>query len=408
MTFRNGLKSFVLVFVWVVAFAPAAWAQEEPPVVKALYDTFAELGGERPSHKSLTTGSDGTITITGLKLLMQNYQQDGEDVRQELVADEVIISDIKSTSEGFFEAGSLMMKNSVISVTTPEIETFKMIVPVMQAKGAYIRSPETLKTNLDRVFAQSFLAREFSAPLVTLSAGEWSLDVHDAKFTWNGDPKTFMGETIYSVGGIELPASTLDELGMQPSLKELGYDALVIGVTGRANMKMPAAHLEIDGDSSVLARDMGAFTTSGAVGGIQPALLEAAQAVQETPNSIDMGAMMAMLQSITIGHIKIRYDDVSLAERLLTYFEKLQKKSRAEIVADSVAMSEFGLVGLSSPELSAQSKAALETFLTKPGWIEFELRPDVPIAASQIMPLLGTPAEIVKLLKVKITAGAAE
>lgn len=407
MKLRNGLQSFVLAFLFVVAIVPA-WAQEEPPVVKALYDTFAELGGERPSHQSLTTAADGTITITGVKILMQNMQQDGVDIRQELTADELIIGNGKEISEGLFEVGTMSMKNTVISTTTPEIETIKMTMPVLQAEGAFIRAPGTLKTTMDRMFAQSMLARRYTVPLLTVAFGEFSLDLHDLKFSWDGDPKTYMGESVYSVGSVELPASTLDNLGMHPSLRELGYEKLVFGATGRANMQMPKEHIEIEGASSLLAREMGALSTSGAVGGLQPELFAAAQAAQDSPNSIDVNALMAMTQTITIGHMKLRYDDASLAERLLTYFEKLQKKSRDEIVADLVAVSDFGLIALNSPELNAQTKSALRTFLGKPGWIEIEMRPDVPVAVSQLMPLLGTPSEIVKLLKVKITAGAAE
>lgn len=408
MIFRNGLQSFVLVFFYVLAVAPAAWAQEEPPVVKALYDTFAELGGERPTHQSLTSAGDGTITITGMKILMQKMQQDGQDVRQELTADELILSNGKEISEGLFEVDDMSMKNAVISMTTPEVETINITMPVMHAKGAFIHAPSSLKTGLDRMFAQSLLARNYSIPLMTMTVSTFSLDFHDLNFKWDGDPKTFMGESLYSIGSAELPASTLDNFGMQPSLQDLGYEKLVFAMTGRANMQLPSETIEVDGDSSFLAREMGAFSSSGAVGGIQPSLLEAAQAVQEAPNSIDMNAMMAMLQTITIGHIKLRYDDVSLAERLLKYFEKLQKKSRDEIVADMVAVSDFGMVALNSPDLTAQAKAALRTFFTKPGWIEIEMRPDAPVAVSKLMALLGTPNEIVKLLKVTISAGAAE
>ena len=136
MTLRTHLRSLVLAFVIAVAFTPVVWGQEEPPVVKALYDTFAEVGGERPSHQSLTTGSDGKITITGVKILMQNQQHDGQDVRQELSADELVLGDVKELSEGMFEAGSMTMKNAVISVTTPEAEAVSITMPVMQAEGA--------------------------------------------------------------------------------------------------------------------------------------------------------------------------------------------------------------------------------------------------------------------------------
>ncbi|NNE21581.1 MAG: hypothetical protein HKN11_03135 [Rhizobiales bacterium] len=406
MMVRSRLQSFVLVLLYFMAIAPVAWAQEEPPVVKALYDTFAEVGGERPTHQSLTTAADGTITITGVKILMQNMQQDGQDIRQELVADELIMGGVKDASKGIFEVGTMSMKNAVISVTTPDVETVRMTMPVMQAEGAFIRSPDMLKTGLDRMFAQSMMARSYTVPLLTMAIGDFSIDLHDLKFKWDGDPKTFMGESVYSIGSVELPASTLDDLGMTPSLKELGYDKLVFAATGRANMQMPKEHIEVEGDSSFLARDMGAFSTSGAVGGMQPALFEAAQAIQESPNSIDVNAMMAMLQTVTIGHVKLRYDDASLAEKLLTWVTQSEGKSREQIVTEAAALSDFSLAGLGSPELSAQAKAAIQTFLTKPGWIQIELRPDAPIAVNKVMPLLGTPAEIVKLFKLQISAGA--
>ena len=92
---------------------------------------------------------------------------------------------------------------------------------------------------------------------------------------------------------------------------------------------------------------------------------------------------------------------------MLKSIEQTQSKSREQIVTETAALSDFSLAGLGSPELSAQAKAAIQTFLTKPGWIQIESRPDVPIAMSKLMPLLGAPAEIVKLLKVQISAGAA-
>ncbi|MGI9462995.1 MAG: hypothetical protein ACR2OM_03600 [Aestuariivirgaceae bacterium] len=402
----NGLRSTLLVVVMVLFAGLPLRAAEEPAVVKALYDTFEELGGERPSHQSLSSDADGTITITGLKLLMQNFQQDGEDVRQDLTADSMVLKDVSTLSEGLFEVGTMTTRNAVISVTTPQAETIRMTVPVVEAKGAFIRAPNTLKTSLDRMFAQSFLAKSATTPLVTISAGQWSMDVHDLKFSWNGDPKTFMGESTYSVGSIQLPASMLADAGMSPSMKDLGYEDLDFGATGRADMQLPKEHIEVEGDTSLLARDMGAFSISAMIGGIQPSLLEAAQAVQEAPNSIDMNAMMVMLQTITVGHLKFRYDDASLAERLLAWYEKTENKTRDQIIAEIVATSDFGLVALNSPELSAQVKTAIDTFLRKPGWIQFELRPATPVPASQIMPLIGTPAEVVKLLNPSVTAGA--
>ncbi len=407
MTLVNGLRSLVVMITLIAFVTVPARAEDEPAIIKALYDTFFEMSGTRPSHDTLVTDAAGNITITGLKMLMQNFQQEGEDIRQDLTAARMVIKDVSELSEGMFEAGELMLTSAVVNVTTPTVETFKMTIPVVESKQAIIRAPSTIKTPLDRLFAQSFLARSTSIPLATVSVGEWSIDVHDIKFGWDGDPKTFLGATTYSIGSIEVPTSTLDQTGASPSLSELGYKAIVLGLTGRASMDMKDVDLEFDGDVALLAREMGALLLAGAIGGVKPELLEAAQAVRESPNTIDMNAMMVMLKSISVGHFKLRYEDASLAERLLTYVEKKEGKTREQIIQESVAMSDIGLAAAGSPDLNAQIKAALEVFLRNPGWIELELRPAQPVTASQIMRLLGTPAEIVKLLNIKISAGPA-
>ena len=112
MTLVNGLRSLVVMITLIAFVTVPARAEDEPAIIKALYDTFFEMSGTRPSHDTLVTDADGNITITGLKMLMQNFQQEGEDIRQDLTAARMVIKDVSELSEGMFEAGELMLTSA--------------------------------------------------------------------------------------------------------------------------------------------------------------------------------------------------------------------------------------------------------------------------------------------------------
>ena len=80
-------------------------------------------------------------------------------------------------------------------------------------------------------------------------------------------------------------------------------------------------------------------------------------------------------------------------------------KPRDQLIQEATVTADFGLLALNSPELNAQVKEAIGTFMRDPGFIQIELRPEAPVSVQQLMPLLGTPGEIVKLMKVSVTAG---
>ena len=408
MTLARVLKPIVAFALIVTVWAMPAQAQNEPQVVKALYDLMEELAGERPTHAALLMSEDGTITISGAKMLMQNFQQDGQDVRQEFSADELIMKDVRPLSDVLFEVGKLEVRNGVMKVSTPEFESFTMETPVVTSTGVFIRSPAALQSNLDRLFAQSYLARSTVVPLTTIKAMDWSFDIHDISIEWDGDPITYMGPSRFKVGSFELPASLFAGSGVKPSLGDLGYDKIVLGLAAQGDMQKPAEFLELSGAMTTIAKAMGSILIDGKVDGLQPALLEASQSLREQPTSIDINAMMAMAQTISIEKLRFRYDDASLAERMLSYLEKTEGKSRDQIAAEAAAMAEYGMVAANSPALTAQAKTALQTFLTKPGWIELSIAPDAPVTVAQIMPLLQNPPEIVKLLNINITAGQAD
>ena len=404
ISYNAASRLFFLFAFLVMALVPVR-AQEEPPVIKALYDTFAEIGGERPSHDTLSIDGDGTITISGLHLVLSNFQQEGEDIRHEMTVAEAVLSGVKELEAGLFEVSSMTLKKVKVSISSPAVSVVGSSMPVMQLSGTIIRSPEHIKTPLDRWMASQLLAREGTVPLLTVNVADWSFDAHDLSYSWNGDPRTGLGEWTYSVGTIVFPDGLAQMAEGPMSLKDLGYEKVRLSLAGKSSVGITNDLISIGFDTTFSFKDMGAFTIEVGLGGIQLGLIETAQAIRESPNSIDVGGLMGQAQTITIGRFKLRYDDASLVDRVFAYLEKKEGKTRDELIGEAVEMSDFGMMGLNTPEFAKQAREALRTFLQKPGWIQFEAKPAQPVAVSQLMQLFGAPSEVVKLLGLSVTAG---
>lgn len=401
-TLSGGLA---LVFALLGFLAAPTAAQEEPAVVKALYDTFAEIGGERPKHKTLTIGADGTITVTDLTMVLSNYQQDGEDIRQEMTVATSVLKDVRELESGLFEVSQMTLKGVEVSISSPQVIVMAGSMPVIEMTGTIIRSPEHIKTPLERWLASQLLARSSSIPLLSIKMDQWSIDAHDMAFNWDGDPKTGLGKWTYTVGRIVLPEEVV-ALNQGPmSLNDLGYERVEAGLSGQSAIAVAGELIEIGFDMSLLLKDMGAFSFGMELGGIQSGFIAAAQSLREAPDSIDVNGLMAMAQTITIKNFRFRYDDASLVDRVLAYQEKAEGKSREEIIKQALEASDFGMMSVETPELAQQAHDALEAFLNNPGWIQYEINPVQPVPINQLMQLLGTPSEVAKLLQMKITSG---
>ncbi len=398
-------SSFICLLALIAFLVLPARAADEPAVVKALYDTFAEVAGERPSHESLEMASDGTITITGLNVVMSAHQEDGIDVRQEMRTASTVLRDIKELSPGLYEIGAASFSDSVLTMGTP-VETFVTVdFPTFDAVGWVVRGPELIKTGLDRLMAGQFIARDMKMPVMTVKAQGFAVDIKDAHYKWQGDPATGLGTWAFTIASVKVPEELLGMATGPFSPKALGYDTVDMSMTGVSSMGLTDELVDADADVTIALTEMGALTIAFKVGKIPPSLFDALQAAQKSPENVDVNALMGQTQSITIGGFKLRYDDASLVDRLLDQLAKTEGKTREALIGEAVQTGEFALLGFNSPEFTAQAKAAVQAFLENPGWLQIEAAPDAPVSITQFLQMMGSPAEALKLLKVNVTSG---
>jgi hypothetical protein len=392
----------------LVVLALLAWptlAADEPPVIKAWYDTFEEVAGDRPTHDSLEVADDGTITLKGVNIVLSAHQTDGEDIRQEFRIEEAVLSDVRELDTGLFEIGKASIKHAVTTVSSPTVTFMQGSMPVIEAEGLIVRGPERITTPLDRWLASQLLARAANVPLLSIGIDTLSFDVHDLRYSWKGDVATGLGEWTFEIGSFLLPEEMIAANDGPFSLQDLGYVKLEAGIAGKSSIGLTGELVDLGFEVSLVLKDMGTFTFGADLGGVQQQFIQLMQAMRDAPESVDVDQAMAMGQTITVKYFKLRYDDNSLAGRVLDYQAQKEGKPREQIIAEALEAGEFGLMGFNTPELVAQAKAALEAFLNNPGWIQFEARPAVPISVEQFMQSKGTPADAAKLLNIQISAG---
>ena len=382
-----------------------ALAADEPPVIKALYDTFEEVTGDRPKHDSLEVASDGTITLKGANIVLSAHQTDGEDIRQEFRIEEAVLSDIRELDAGLYEIGKASIKHAVTLVSSPTVTFMRGSMPVIEAEGLIVRGPERIKTPLDRWLASQLLARTASMPLLSVSIDTLSFDIHDLHYAWTGDAATGLGEWTFEIGSFLLPEDIASSNEGPFSLQDLGYDKLEAGMAGKSSIGLTGELVDLGFEFSLVLKDMGAITLGADLGGVQQQFIQLMHSMRDAPENVNVDQAMAMGQTITIKHFKLRYDDASLTGRVIDHQAEKEGKSREQVIAEAVQAGEFGLMGFDTPEVAAQAKAALEAFLNNPGWIQFEAHPAEPVSVDQFMQSMGTPAEAAKLLNIQITSG---
>jgi hypothetical protein len=124
---------------------------------------------------------------------------------------------------------------------------------------------------------------------------------------------------------------------------------------------------------------------------------EAAQAAQSM-----MG--MQLLQAVSIGGATVRYDDASLAGKLLEFFAKAQGLEKAQLVEGLKTMVPQMIAGVGIPELVDLVAPAVSTFLDDPKSLEVDIAPDAPTSLLVLMAAASNPASLITALGVSVTA----
>ncbi|HTN60982.1 MAG TPA: hypothetical protein VL147_05445 [Devosia sp.] len=234
-----------------------------------------------------------------------------------------------------------------------------------------------------------------------------------------GSPDLTSLSSTLSISGITADLSTVKDDDAQAGavIDGLGLTNISGDITGAFNWSMADGHMSVDQFLFDFA-DVGALDITADLTGLTPDLLtklqDANKAVEAAgdPSSDAAQAAQAMmgmqlLQGLSIGGATIRYDDASLAGKLLDYFAKAQGVEKAQLVEGLKAMVPQMVAGMGIPELVDLVSPPVSTFLDDPQSLEIKLAPATPTSLLVLMAAASNPASLIKALGLAVTANQA-
>ena len=167
---------------------------------------------------------------------------------------------------------------------------------------------------------------------------------------------------------------------------------------------------------AVFLDNLGGIDMTLDIEGVTPDLLLAVSAMtqqaQDAAASDDSKAAeqvntqlgLMFLQQISLKRLSVRYDDASLAGKLLDYFADEQNISREELVTSLKLQVPLLAGNLRVPELAAIVGEAVSAFLDDPQSLEVTVAPSRPISGLEIVALAAAPPMLLQSLGLAVTA----
>jgi hypothetical protein len=198
-----------------------------------------------------------------------------------------------------------------------------------------------------------------------------------------------------SVEGITLPSALFPADGsFKP--ESIGYDKLVVDVTWDGTRDIAAKTMTIR-DFTVSVENGGDLSLEGVIGEIPD------------PRTLNDPAAAQNVTKTQVHNLTIRYDDKSLAGRILDYMAKQQNVSRDDYAKQLSAAMPFFLIALNNQSFQDKVAAAVTGFLQDPKSLTIEIAPEAPVSGEDLIALAKTqPGAIPDKLNASVTANSPE
>ena len=221
--------------------------------------------------------------------------------------------------------------------------------------------------------------------------------------------------TTFSINGIVADLTSVSEED-----PETGATIEALGLTGLAgDVHMDMTWALADGRMAVNEfsfdfADVAALDINLEVTGFTPDVLDQIYAMQaamsaggeptEEQAQAQMMQGMALMQGVSIVSASVRYDDASLAGKLLDFFAAQSGADRASFVQGLKAMLPSMLAGSGIPALNDLVVPPVSAFLDNPQSIEVKVAPPSPTSLLVLMAAAANPAGLITALGLAVEA----
>ncbi|MCS6761705.1 MAG: hypothetical protein MO846_06810 [Candidatus Devosia symbiotica] len=393
LMFLSGVASVAL-----VSQASALEAQAFVDRVAAVYNSFdynIEFGPATLNSDAVTVqGVTVSVAATG-----------GEPMHFDT---ELTFSGVSELADGGYHADSL---------TIPDIETEFATDPKGKLSMSDIRVDDLYIPGGDTVSGVAMLQLYGSISTGPLSLRRNGVEVASYESFETGsdfNPAQGSAELVdisssMMISGIMADLSTVSEEdpGAGAIIEALGLTTISGDISEDVTWSMADGHLSLNKFLIDFA-DVGSLDLTAEVTGLTPAVLEQISAMQASMSAdgtssdekaqAQMMQSMAIMQDVSIVGASLRYDDASLAGKLLDFFAAQSGTDRASFVAGLKSMLPIVIGEVGIPALVDLVVPPVSAFLDNPESLEIDVAPPSPTSALVLMTAAANPASLIKAL----------
>jgi len=401
MTRTTKIRGLMLASASLLVIQPAT-ALEAQAFLDRLVAVY-KLGGYDISFGAATLEGD-TITVDGATIGL------GDGSEPWTIETELTFTGVAETEDGGFTAESL---------TVPDIDTEFAQDPVGHLSLVDIAANDIIlppAEEVDMVALLESVGSLTTGPLTLTRDGADFLSIEAIEafneFAYDdADELTDIAST-FDVTGIsaDLSAIVAEDPQAGPVIEALGLSQISGNISQTMTWSMGDGHMVVDQFLFDFA-DIGSIDFTADVSGFTPALVEklnaldvpAENATREQVQAQQMAAM-ELLQAITLTSASLRYDDASLAGKLIDMFASQSGAPRAQFVEGLKAMVPQLVAQVGVPELTQMVVPAVNAFLDNPQSLEIAVRPATPTTLLVLSAAAANPAGLISAVGLDVTA----
>ncbi len=213
-----------------------------------------------------------------------------------------------------------------------------------------------------------------------------------------------------SADSFDADLTAIEDAKTKAALSALGYQQI-------------SGHFVVEGDwdpaegritmsrYDVTVDDAGTIGLTLEIGGYTPDFIrslretQAAMAANSGDNSSSGLAMMGLMQQLSFNSARIHFYDDTLTEKALEFVASQQGARARDVANQAKAMVPFMMMQLGDQNLTAQTSAAVSTFLDNPQSLIITAEPPAPVPFAMIMAgAMSAPQSLLQTLAVGVKA----
>jgi hypothetical protein len=386
-----------------LAMLQPAMALDAQAFMQRIADVY-KIGGYDITFDTATANSD-TVVVDGLNVSITG-------IDEAIVLDtQLTFTGVSETDDGGFTAERL---------TVPDIDTNFSEDPVgrVTVTGIVVEDIYLPPAGpMDTVDLMMTAGRMATGPITVTRDGAdfFSIAGIDAtnEFSFDANDELTDIVSVFDITDIraDLSAASEEDPDTAATIEALGLTTISGNINQSMSWNMTDGHMVID-QFLMDFDNVGALNFTADLSGLTPAILDKIYAMQAStmdPTSEEAQAKqmmlgMELLQAISLAGVNVRYDEDSLAGKLLDFYAAQSGAERAEFVEGIKAMLPQMIGQFGIPALSDMVVPAVTAFLDNPQSFEVAIKPAQPTSLLVLSAAAANPAGLISALGLAVTA----